>query len=97
MKEKYEEYAVLSAQIKELTDKKSAMANEILSDMQKRGVLTEEHGVGKFTVSKLKKWSFPKSILEKEEEVEVLKEKAKSTGEAKYEESDSLRFTGIKI
>lgn len=108
MANKYEEYALIEAQIEELESKKETMRTEILADMSERGVLTEKHGLGQFTIAKLKKWTYPAKVLkiEKEKKAEIAsltdeiksaKAKAESTGEATYEESDSLRFTSVKI
>ncbi len=97
MQKQFEEYALISAQIKELTDKKSAVAAEILADMRERGVSKEEHGVGAFTISKLKKWTYPAYVSEAEESFKSLKAKSESTGDATYEEQDSLRFTSVKL
>lgn len=108
MANKFEEYALIEAQIAELESKKETMRSEILADMTERGVLTEKHGLGQFTIAKLKKWTYPAKVLkiEKEkkaeiasltDEIKAAKAKAESTGEATYEESDSLRFTSVKI
>ena len=97
MNDKYEKYALLDSQIKLLTEQKDAVKVEILEDMQKRGAESEKHSLGKFTVTKLKKWIYPGVVKEKEEEVKALKAKFESTGEATYEESDSLRFTSVKL
>jgi len=108
MANKFEEYALIEAQIAELESKKEVMRTEILEDMTSRGVLTEKHGLGQFTIAKLKKWSYPKKVVELEkekkqeiaaltDEIKSAKAKAESTGEATYEESDSLRFTSVKI
>lgn len=108
MANKFEEYALIEAQIAELESKMETMRSEILADMTERGVLTEKHGLGQFTIAKLKKWTYPAKVLkiEKEkkaeiasltDEIKAAKAKAESTGEATYEESDSLRFTSVKI
>lgn len=108
MQNKFEAYALLDAQIAELEAKKDAMRNEILADMAQRGVESEKHSLGQFTIAKLKKWSYPAKVLklEKEkkqeianltDEIKTAKAKAESTGEATYEESNSLRFTSVKI
>jgi hypothetical protein len=108
MSNKFEEYALLEAQIAELESKKETMRSEILADMRERGVESEKHSLGQFTIAKLKKWSYPKKVVELEkekkaeiasltDEIKAAKAKAESTGEATYEESDSLRFTSVKL
>lgn len=105
---KYEEYALLNAQIETLEAKKETLRSEILADMAGRGVETEKHSLGQFTIAKLKRWTYPKKVVEFEKElkaeisdltdqIKAEKAKAESTGEATYEEQESLRFTSVKL
>ncbi len=93
----YGEYAVLDAKIKALTDEKEGLRVKIVEDMVERGASKEETAVGSFTISKLKKWKYPEKVLAIKEKFEVAKAKAESSGEATFEEQDSLRFTAIKL
>lgn len=93
----YGEYATLDLEIKALTLKKEEMRVKILEDMVERKVDKEEHAMGSFTVSKLKVWEYPKKVLALEEKFKVAKAKAQSSGEATFEESNSLRFTAVKL
>jgi hypothetical protein len=93
----YEEYALLESQIEALELKKEQLRPHILQMMIDKGEKKVDTGVGSFSVSKIKKWTFPARIVEMEENVKAEKEKAKSTNEATYEESESLRFTKMKL
>lgn len=93
----YEEYAILDAQIKALETKKEAMRVDILKAMVEAGKDKEETPVGNFTVSRLKKWTYPEEITVLSEELKSAKAKAESTGEATYTETESLKFTSIKL
>ncbi len=104
----YEEYAILEAQIEELENKKTSMRVSILEEMIKNGEKTVDTSVGKFTVTPLKKWTYPewvtklgeeikKEISALEDKFKAEKAKAESTKEATYTESASLRFTKIKL
>jgi len=92
----FAEYANCTAQIKDLKDKADSLKESIIlvvSKDKKEGV----KAYGKFTVSNLKKWEYPESLISLEEEVKAKKAKAQSTGDATYTESPSLRFTPIKL
>ena len=93
----YEEYAILDAQIRGLTEKKDILKEQIIQDMVERGTVKEEHGLGKFTISYLKKWTYPEKTIALGEKFKAQKAKDESTGDAKYTEEESLRFTSIKI
>lgn len=93
----YEEYAILDAQIKQLEDQKDALRVTILKEMVEKGEESVETAVGKFTVAKLKTWTYPEAILAIGEKFKAEKAKAESTGDATYIEKESLRFTQIKL
>lgn len=97
MKKIYEEYAVLTAQIKDLQNKKDAIAADILKDMAANGMESQKLPIGKFTVAKVTKWTYPESITEAQDKLDAKKEKMKITGEATSQETDSLRYTPIKF
>lgn len=93
----YEEYAIIDSQIKELESKKEQLRGVILTEMVSKGEEMVETAIGKFSVTRLKKWTYPEKVLELGEKFKAEKAKAESTGEATYEESESLRFTGVKL
>lgn len=97
MNEIYEEYAVLDAKIKELSDKKDALRATILFEMSNQELPGVETPVGKFTISNLKSWKYTPAVEEKAEELKALKATEESTGDATYEEKPSLRFTPVKF
>ena len=93
----YQEYAVLDAKIKTLTEAKDALKVKILEDMAERKEEKAETSFGKFTISMLKTWTYTKKVAELEEEYKARKAQEESTGDATYVEKPSLRFTGIKL
>ena len=93
----YEEYAILDAQIRDLTNKKESLRVDIVKEMVEKGEEKVETGIGSFSISKLKTWSYPEKVLEIGEKFKAAKAKAESTGEATYVEKESLRFTQLKI
>lgn len=93
----YEQYALLKQQIKTLEDQASAILPKIIEDMQERDVKKESHSLGNFSLSTTKKWTFSESLVLAKDKLDAKFEKAKSTGEATFEESPRLTFTGIKI
>lgn len=93
----FEEYAVLEAEIAALELKKSQLRPFILQKMISDGVEKIETPVGKFSVTKLKSWTYPDDVMEIGEEFKAAKARAESTGEAEYTEKESLRFTSAKL
>lgn len=93
----YEEYALLEKQISELEAKKDTLRPHILQQMLDNGQKKVETGVGSFSISKLKKWTYPEYITKMADELKASKAKTESTGEATYVEQDSLRFNIIKL
>lgn len=92
-----EQYALLDAKIKDLTNQKDELKVQILEDLVSSETPSISTPVGKFTISKLKSWTYTEAVEEKAEELKALKAKEESTGDATYEEKPSLRFTGIKF
>lgn len=93
----HEEYALIESEIAALEVKKGQLRTVILQQMVEKGQNKIETAVGSFTVSKLKKWSYPKWVTDLGDEFKSAKAKAESTEEATYEENESLRFTTLKL
>lgn len=93
----YQEYASIDAQIKDLENKKDTLRVHILAEMVEKGEDKIATDVGSFAIAKLKKWVYPEKVIALGEKFKTAKAKAESTGEATYEESNSLRFSGIKL
>lgn len=93
----YELYAILEAEIAEREQKKEQLRTAILQNMIERGEEKIETAVGKFSISKRKSWTYPERVLEIGEKFKEAKAKAESTGEATFEETESLRFTQAKL
>ena len=97
MSNNYEEYGILDAKIKDLTNQKDALKVKILEEMVESGEESVSTTVGKFTITKLKTWTYTTRVTEAEEEYKARKAEEESTGDATYEEKPSLRFTTIKF
>lgn len=93
----YEEYALLDNQIKELTNKKELLREKIVTDMNDRGTDKESHSLGKFTITRIKKWFYTPETIDFEEKLKAQKAKEQSTGDATFEETESLRFTSLNV
>lgn len=93
----YEEYAILDAQIKVLTNQKDELKAMILEDMVERDEAKAETAVGTFTVAKLKDWTYTPVVAKLKEEYDARKAQEESTGDATYVEKPSLRFTQNKL
>ena len=97
MEQIYTEYALLDSKVKELTDKRDAMKEKVLEFMAEIGKDKDETSVGKFTITKLKTWTYTDSTLQIGEKFKAAKAKEESTGDATFVEKPSLRFTPIKL
>ncbi len=93
----YTKYAELDTQIKALEAEKDEVKGLILAEMVEEGQDAVETEVGKFSITRLKTWTYPEKVVELGDKFKAAKAKAESTGEATYVEKDSLRFTGIKL
>lgn len=92
-----EQYALINTQIKVLTNQKDELKVQIIQDFITQGIDKVETGLGKFTISKLKSWTYPEYVESANEAYKTLKAKAEQTGEATYSESKSLHFTPSKF
>ena len=93
----YGEYAKLEAEISALELKKEQLRPHIIKQMVDEGIEKTDIGVGKFSVSKRKVWTYPDEVLDIGEQFKAAKAKSESTGEATYEETDQLRYTANKL
>lgn len=93
----YEEYALVESQISALESKKEQLRPFIIKRMMEEKVEKIDTGMGKFSITKLKKWVYPDEVVELGDEFKAAKAKAESTGEATFTESESLRFTAVKL
>lgn len=93
----YSEYAAIDAQIKALETKKEQLRPHIIEMMIERGEEKVETELGKFSISPLKKWSYPEAVVDLGEQFKAAKAHAESTGEATFETTPSLRFTPAKL
>lgn len=93
----YTDYAVLDAQIKELEAKKEGMRVAIINEMLESRIEKIETGVGSFSITKLKKWSYTDKVEELNQKYKARKALEESCGDATYIEVESLRFNSIKL
>jgi hypothetical protein len=89
----YERYEQLALQIEALEVEKEALRIAIADDMQKNGIKKQESEYGTFSMSKRTTWTFPPAVVKMKEDLKAAEEMAKSTNEAKAEETYSLRYT----
>lgn len=93
----FEQYAAVEDQLKTIVIQKEMLRKAILTTMMVKKQETTETNVGKFTITKLKTWEYPEQVKAIGENFKAAKAQAESTGEATFEETPSLRFTGLKI
>lgn len=93
----HEEYAVIDAKIRALTAQKDELRIRILEDMIENKEKAIDTSVGRFSVTKLKTWTYTSKVEKLEEDYKALKATEQSTGDATFEEKESLRFTQFKL
>lgn len=93
----YSEYATIDAQIAALEIKKDQLRPHIIKMMTDEGTKSHDIGVGKFSISKRKTWSYSDRITEMNDNLKAAKAKEESTGDATFEEVDQLRYTTVKL
>ena len=93
----HEEYAVIDAKIRALTAQKDSLRVRILEDMIENKEKAIDTSVGRFSVTKLKTWTYTTKVEKLEEDYKALKATEQSTGDATFEEKESLRFTQFKL
>ena len=93
----YEEYALVNSNLKQNEARKEQLKEQILADLESKGLEKLDIGAGKFAIAKLKKWTYPEAVLELGEEFKAAKAKAETTGDATYTETPSLRYVETKL
>lgn len=96
MKEKYQEYALISSKMKEMEERKDCLREQIIESMiesTEEKILTD---FGTFSITRTKKWEYPVEILNLEDTYKRAKKISEMDGSAKCEENKSLRFVSIK-
>lgn len=95
----YEKYALIKGKIAELTEEAESLNAVIIADMNEKGIDKDDEStsLGKFSIAKYKKWTYTEPTQALADELKGIQAKEQSTGDAMCTETDSLRFTAIKI
>lgn len=95
----YEQYALIKIEIAELEARAKELAPKIIEEIKGNKALQLKYAnpLGSFSVTPLKKWSYPAKTLALGEKFKAQKAKDESTGDATYTEELSLRFIPIKL
>lgn len=94
LKEKFERYAELKKQIKELTYEMEDLQPEVQAMLEEIGpdAKVELPEVGAFSFMRKKKWTYSEAVSEKTVELKTLKDTEEADGTAQYEENLILIF-----
>lgn len=93
----YEQYALLEAKLAEIETQKEELRSKILEQMIERDEEKIETAVGSFKKATLKTWTYTKKYNGMKEDLEELKAKEQSTGDATFVEKASLHYSPIKL
>lgn len=104
-KKLFKDYAEIESQIAVLSEKKEAIRDLCLAEMQKEEAKkVEAEGIGTFSIVERKSWTYSPKVMKQEKVVEseekilkTLQEKEQTSGVAKAELKESLRFQAIKV
>lgn len=97
MKPLLKKYADLKAVERETSLKLKELSDEILAEMNEKGIDKIDGGeIGNFTVGNRKKWFFTGQVAAMEEKLKTLEEEEKATGAATFEETKFLLFKSMK-
>ena len=77
---KQQEYAEVKAQIKELTDKESVLKQEIIEDMESKGLSKDETEFGTFSIASKKTYTYSDKVNDLAEKVKIAKHKEEQKG-----------------
>lgn len=97
MDKTYEQFAILDAQVKEMTKQRDALKIAIIEDIVSRGEDKAETGVGKFKIVPLKTWTYSEQVDELKEALDARKATEEENDIATFTEKPSVRFTPIKL
>jgi hypothetical protein len=93
----YGEYAQLESLLSELEAKKEKLCPYIIEMMTANQEEKIDIGVGKFSLTPRKVWTYTDEVAELADTLKAKKAKEESMGEATFEEVPSLRYTAAKI
>lgn len=93
----YSEYAHLASEIAALELRKEQLRPHITKMMLDEGIEKMDVGVGKFSCTPRKVWTYPAEVLAINDDFKAAKAKAESTGDATYEEVPQLKYTPTKL
>lgn len=91
-KELFKEYRDLGAQIEELKERKSVLAEQITGTMNKLGTDQVKSDFGTFYFRTTRRWSYPAYVQTVEDKLKDEKKRAQESGDATCAETQSLSF-----
>lgn len=91
-----QDYADITAQIKNLEERKEKLAEALLSYMSTEGIEKVQDEMGTFSLVRTKRYEYSADMKALEEYVKECKEDEKTTGAATAKESLSMRFQAPK-
>jgi len=102
MKELLQEYAALKTEEKRIADAIKIIQPQIIalvdetirSKGEKEGTIATEYG--NFTLSQLRKYSYPLYVTDAEAKLDQLKTDSEAKGDGTYAEKPSVKFTQLK-
>jgi len=96
-KEMLREYALLTAQEKEIEHKKKILKVEIITHMEAQELELLDTSLGKFTIASRRVYTkYPDAVEQALLDIEAAKKTAEAEGHAEYTDTEYLKFTATK-
>lgn len=96
MNKLYTEYVELEKQLAIIEEKKKSLRDEILADLNKRGVEKEESEVGTFTVCRKTTWTYTDAVKKLKDKVKLAEINEQEKNKAKATVTEYIKFTEKK-
>lgn len=93
----FTEYAELDMQKKVIEARIKEMRVKVLAKLQEGNTEKHEMGLGTFSMTPTKTWTYPEELIAREEKLKADFALAEQTGDATYEEKPGFRFVSVKI
>lgn len=92
----YTKYVELEKQLAIIEDEKKVLREQILADLNKRGVEKDETEVGTFTVCRKTTWTYTEAVKKLKDKVKLAEIEEQEKNKAKASVTEYIKFTEKK-
>ena len=95
-KKKFEKYAQIKNQIRELQLEAKEIEKDVLNEMKKAGAEIVKSDWGTFSIAKRKVWTYSPKVVDLTEKLRLLKKEEEEKGIASYTINEGIVFRPVK-